>query len=73
MPSQARYFALLTNNKMGHRGKDSSFEKRQLVIFHHARGKSYHQIANMLQMKLADIVKQFWDKDRLESHPHPGS
>ncbi|KAJ4441542.1 hypothetical protein ANN_11398 [Periplaneta americana] len=47
---------------MGGRGKDSMFEQRQSVVFHHARGKSYRYIANILQMKkstVADIVQRY--------------
>ena len=60
---------------MGRRGKESSFEQRQLVIWHHAKGKTYRAIASMLKMKkstVADIIKRFKDEDRIESHGHTG-
>lgn len=40
---------------MGHRGKNTTFEQQQLVVFHHSKGKSCQQIASMLKMKKTTV------------------
>ena len=54
---------------MGHRGKNTTFEQQQLVVFHHSKGKSCQQIASMLKMKKTtvwNIIRRFRDEDRQE-------
>ena len=54
---------------MGHRGKNTTFEQQQLVVFHHSKGKSCQQIASMLKMKKTtvwNIIRRFRDEDRLD-------
>lgn len=54
---------------MGRRGKCSTFEQRQLVVYHHAKGKTCREIAAIVNMKKStvhDIIKRFEKEDRLE-------
>lgn len=47
---------------MDRRGREDTFEQRQLVILHHDKGKSCPKIADMLQIKgstVYDIMKIF--------------
>jgi len=56
--------------KMGHKGKNSSFDKRQLVIFHYKKGKSHQEIGKLINLSknmVADIVKRYVREDRIES------
>lgn len=51
---------------------NTSFNIRQLVIFHNANRKSYRQIAAMLNLRkstVGDIIKRFKQGDRIESIP----
>ena len=60
---------------MGRRGKNTSFEKIQLIIFHKEKGKSCRQIAEMLNMKkstVSDIIVRFRDEDRIHLMPQSG-
>ncbi len=52
------------------KGKNSTFELRQWVIYHTARGVSVQKIAEMLNMchsTVFDIIKRFKHEDRIES------
>lgn len=54
---------------------NTSFDKRQLVVFHHANGKSVPEIMAMLQMTRATvyrIIRRFEKEDRLEFKTPPG-
>ncbi len=42
---------------MAVRGANISFEIRQLVIFHHSKGKSYSQISKLLNVKRCTVQK----------------
>ena len=60
---------------MGHRGKNTTFEQQQLVVFHHSKGKSCQQIASMLKMKKTtvwNIIRRFRDEDRLDLRQQSG-
>lgn len=60
---------------MPRKGANSSFDVRQLVIFHNAKGKSYRKIAAMLNISkstVADIVRRFKREDRIDSIPQKG-
>ncbi len=60
---------------MVQKGKNSTFELRQLVIYHTARGVSVRKITEMLNMcrsMVPDIIKRFKRKDRIESHKQSG-
>lgn len=49
--------------------RNTSFEKRQLVIYHRARGKSGDQIAEMLQIPRStvyDIIRRFDHENRID-------
>ncbi len=55
---------------MAQKGKNSTFELRQLVIYHTARGVSVQKIAEMLNMRrsmVSDKIKIFKCEDRIES------
>ena len=61
--------------KMYRKSKNISFNLRQLVIFHREKGKSYRQIAAILDLKkstVADIVNRYKNEDRIESLPQSG-
>ncbi len=54
---------------MGVRGANISFEIRQLVIFHHSKGKSYTQISKILNVKrctVKKIVERFEKRGRID-------
>lgn len=60
---------------MSAKGKNTSFDLRQLVIYHNAKGKSYREITEMLKIPkstVADIIKRFRDEDRIDSIPQKG-
>jgi len=45
---------------MGRKGKNSSFDKHQLVIFHYKKGKSYREIDKLINLSkntVADCKK----------------
>ena len=47
---------------MSRSGKNTTFEVRQLVIMHEARGKSIRQISSILNVpksNVCDIIKRF--------------
>lgn len=49
--------------------KRSSFNQRQLVVFHHAKGKTHREIADLLNMKrstVGDIIRRFNNEDRID-------
>ena len=57
---------------MAPRGKNSTFELRQLVIFHHEKGRTCREIANLLQMKkstLGNITCRYKNEDRIKKIP----
>lgn len=46
--------------------KNTSFDLRQLAIFHYAKGKSYREIGKLLNIgksTVADIIKRFKEED----------
>ena len=54
---------------MGHRARNTNFDKRQLVIFHREKDFTYREIANLLCMKkstVADVVKRYRKKNRID-------
>lgn len=54
---------------------NTSFEKRQLVVYHHAKGKSVREIMSLLQMSRATvyrIIQRFNDEDRIDFKIPPG-
>ena len=63
---------------MGRKGKNNSFDKRQLVIFHYKKGKSYREIEKLINLTKStiadkiDIVKRYVREDRIESIPQKG-
>lgn len=60
---------------MGRKGRNTTFEQRQLVIFHHAKCRSTREIAKMLnlaQSTVHDIVRRFKREDRIDSVPQKG-
>lgn len=55
---------------MGRKGKNTSFEIRQLVIYHKEKGTSYREIAKLLNVSkspVADIVHRYIHEDRIDS------
>lgn len=53
----------------------STYEQRQLVIFHNAKGKSYQEIAELLCMRkstVGNIVRRFKNEDRIEDNARSG-
>ncbi len=60
---------------MARKGKNLTFELRQLVIYHTERGVSVRKIAEMLNMcrsTVSDIIKRFKREDRIESRKQSG-
>ncbi|CAK9813888.1 Transposable element Tc1 transposase [Anthophora plagiata] len=60
---------------MGRKSKNTSFDMRQLVIFHHEKGKSIRKIADLLNISKStiwDIVRRYKNEDRIESIPQSG-
>ena len=60
---------------MGRKGKNTTFEQRQLVIFHQAKGRTERQIAQILNMcksTVHDIISRFKKEDRIDSIPQKG-
>ncbi|XP_070529853.1 uncharacterized protein [Cardiocondyla obscurior] len=61
--------------KMGRKRKNTSFDMRQLVIFHCEKGKSIRAISNMLRIAkstVGDIIKRYRKEDRILSKPNSG-
>ena len=49
-----------------------TFELRQLVMFHHEKGRTGTEIANLLQMKkstLGNITCRYKNEDRIKKSP----
>lgn len=60
---------------MGRKNKNTTFDVRQLVIFHHANGKSYNEIrklVNLSKSTVGDIVRRYKNEDRIESKLQTG-
>lgn len=58
------------------RGKDTTFNQRQLVIFHHTNGKTVREIAEILIMKrstVGDIISRYKNEDRIDSKDKTGA
>ncbi|KAJ4426552.1 hypothetical protein ANN_27366 [Periplaneta americana] len=58
-----------TEHKMGRKGKQTTFNQRLLVIFHHEKGKTIRNIADLIQMKrstVSDIILRYKNEDRIE-------
>lgn len=58
------------------RGKETTFEQRQLVIFHHANGKTIRKISEMLQITrstVGNIVMRYKNEDRIDSKDKTGA
>lgn len=61
--------------RMGRKTKNTSFDQRQLVIFHREKGKSYREISAMLRISkstVAEIIRRFNIENRIESIPQTG-
>lgn len=55
--------------------RESSFNERQLVIFHYQKGTVHRKIAEMLNMKrstVGDIIRRYKNENRIDSNPRPG-
>ena len=60
---------------MWRRGKNTTFDQQQLVIYHHEKGLKYTEIAKMLRLSkstVRDIVRRYRDEDRIESITQKG-
>ena len=60
---------------MGRKDKNSSFDKRQLVIFHYEKGKLCREIGKLINLSkstVADIVKRYVCEDHIESITQKG-
>lgn len=60
---------------MGRKNKNTSFDKRQLVIYHRQNGYTYEKIGHMLKMSkstVGDIVGRFKNEDRIDFIPQTG-
>ena len=56
--------------KMVRKGKNTSFDTRQLVIYNREKGKSYREIGTLLNLSkstVADIIRRYNREDRIES------
>ncbi|XP_017754886.1 PREDICTED: uncharacterized protein LOC108547048 [Eufriesea mexicana] len=65
----------LKHVEMGRKGKNTSFDLRQLIIFHRGKAKSYRDISSLLKISkstVADIVRRFEDEDRIDFIPQTG-
>lgn len=57
---------------MKRKSKNTSFDVRQLVIFHREKGKFYREIGALLNLSkstVADIIKSYNREDRIASIP----
>lgn len=60
---------------MGRKGKNTTFEQRQLVIYHQAKGKTEREIAELLLMPrstIGNIIRRFKNEDRIDLKPMSG-
>lgn len=60
---------------MGRKGVNTSFDQRQLVIFHHTKGKTERELSAMLNIPrstIGDIIRRFKNEDRIDSKPNTG-
>ncbi|KAJ4446536.1 hypothetical protein ANN_13232 [Periplaneta americana] len=60
---------------MGRKGKNSSFELRQLVVSRHEKGRTHRDIARMLNIErstVGDIMRRYEGGDRIEFIPQKG-
>ncbi|KAJ4427325.1 hypothetical protein ANN_24945 [Periplaneta americana] len=60
---------------MGRKDKQTTFNQRQLVIFHHEKGKPIPNIADLLQMErstVSDIILRYKNEDRIELSKQTG-
>jgi len=57
--------------KMGRKGKNSSFDEYQLVIFHYEKDKSYQEIGKLINLSKSTIadIERYVREDRIESIP----
>ncbi len=61
--------------EMNRSGKNTYFDKIQLVIYHHEKDENYRHTAAMLQVPhstVADIIKRYVCEDRLDLHYSTG-
>ena len=57
---------------MKRKGKNSSFDKRQFIIFYYEKDKSYREVDKLINLSkntIADIVKRYVREDRIELIP----
>ena len=57
------------------KGANTSFDKRQFVIFHRSKGKSGDEISELLNIPRStvyNILKRFKKEDRIESKKQNG-
>ena len=60
---------------MVRKGKNTSFDTRQLVIYNREKGKSYREIGTLLNLSkstVADIIRRYNREDRIESVAQTG-
>lgn len=60
---------------MSRKGKNTSFNLRQLIVFNRAQGKTYREIAHLFKVKKStvyDVCKRFDHEGRLNSIPQKG-
>jgi len=60
---------------MGRKSKNSTLERRKLVLQLHLEGKTYKETADILEMnpnKVVDIVRRFKNEGRVESIKQKG-
>jgi len=53
---------------MRRKDKNSSFDKRQLVIFHYEKDKSYREIGKLINLS-SRYLKRYVREDRIELIP----
>lgn len=54
---------------MSRKRKNTSFDKRQFVIYCKKKGKTYYKIAELLRMKkvtVADVIKKYKEDKHIE-------
>lgn len=55
--------------------KETTFEQRQLVVFHHVKGKTIRNIAEILKMKrstVGNIISRYKNEDRIDLKARSG-
>lgn len=60
---------------MGRKGANTTFDQRQLVIYHHTKGKTERELSDFLKIPrstIGDIIRRFKNEDRIDSKPNPG-